>query len=243
MRFGCYTSIEVICEAMFTTHDAISSYQTYYQCPDNHQQLYSRSHTIYLPKGRSPFKSTAEWMQTNSQQGTNRCEMCDKTVIINISFIAPPPLVILEFSRSEIDIDDSFEVSHLGKPHKYNLAGVVYYKHAEQHFVSNIVTPDKQLWSYDGMRNGGRMSCLGPLATRQPAMWSRGVSESACAAFYYAVALTHKFRLLLQVLTIALCTKYNTHHCSLNIYISRIINPKGNYSFSANNRHGQMTQV
>ena len=92
--------------------------------------------------------------------------------------------MILEFSRSEIDIDDSFEVSHLGKPHKYNLAGVVYYKRAEQHFVSNIVTPDKQLWSYDGMRNGGRMSCLGPLATRQPAMWSRGVSESACAAFY-----------------------------------------------------------
>ena len=125
MRFGSYTSIEVICEAIFTTSDAI--YCTYYQCPDNHQQLYSQLHTIYLPKGRSPFKSTADWMQTNSQQGTNRCEMCDKTVIINISFIAPPPpLVILEFSRSEIDIDDSFEVSHLGKPHKYNLAGVVY---------------------------------------------------------------------------------------------------------------------
>ena len=180
MRFGCYTSVEEICEAIFTTHDAI--YRTYYQCPDNHRQLFSQSHTIYLPKGRSPFKSTAEWMQTNSQQGTNRCETCDKPVNINISFIAPPPLVILEFSGSEIDIDDSFEMVHLGQPHEYNLAGVIYYKNADQHFVSNIVTPDKQLWSYDGMTNGGHMSCLGPLAIHQPATQCRG--GSASAAFY-----------------------------------------------------------
>ena len=69
MRFGSYTSIEEICEAIFTTREAV--YHTYYQCPDNHQQFYSQSHTIYLSRGRSLFKSTAEWMQTNSQQGTN----------------------------------------------------------------------------------------------------------------------------------------------------------------------------
>ena len=178
MRFGSYTSIEEICEAIFTTREAV--YHTYYQCPDNHQQFYSQSHTIYLSRGRSLFKSTAEWMQMNSQQGTNRCETCDKPVNINISFIVPPPLVILEFSGSEIDIDDSFEVAHLGQPHKYNLAGVVYYKH----FVSNIITPDKQVWSYDGMRNGGHMSCLGPLAVHQPATQSRCRGGSACAAFY-----------------------------------------------------------
>ena len=180
MRFGCYTSIDDVCEAIFTTHDAI--YRTYYQCPDNHQRLYSQSHSIYLSRGRSQFKSTAEWMQTNSQQGTNRCETCDKPVNINVSFIVPPPLVILEFSNSEIDIDESFEITHLGQPHKYNLAGVVYYKDADQHFVSNIVTPDKQLWSYDGMSNGGQMSCLGPLALHQPATQCGG--GSASAAFY-----------------------------------------------------------
>ena len=186
MRFGCYTSIEVICEAMFTTHDAISSYQTYYQCPDNHQQLYSQSLSIYMAKGNSPFKSTAEWMQTNSQQGTNRCEICNKPVTINISFVAPPPLVILELSGSEVDIDGSFEVVHLGQPNKYDLAGVVYYKDADQHFVSSIVTPDKQLWYYDGMSNGGRMLLVssGPLAIHQGslAMQCRGGSPSA--AFY-----------------------------------------------------------
>ena len=180
MRFGSYTSIEEICEAIFTTREAV--YHTYYQCPDNHQQFYSQSHTIYLSRGRSLFKSTAEWMQMNSQQGTNRCETCDKPVNINISFIVPPPLVILEFSGSEIDIDDSFEVAHLGQPHKYNLAGVVYYKDADRHFVSNIVTPDKQFWFYDGMSNGGHMSCLGSLAQPLAATQCRG--GSACAAFY-----------------------------------------------------------
>ena len=184
MRFGSYTSIEAICEAMFTTRHAV--YNTYYQCPDDHRQIYSQSHTLYMPKGRSPFKSTAEWMQSNSQQGTNRCGTCHKTVNINVSFIVPPPLVILEFSGSEIDIDDSFEVVHLGQLHKYTLAGVIYFKSADHHFVSNIITPDKQLWSYDGMRNGGRMSCLGSLAMHQgsPATLCRG--GSASAAFYVA---------------------------------------------------------
>ena len=139
MRFGSYTSIEVICEAMFTTHDAV--YCTYFQCPDNHRQIHSQSHTLYLPKGSSPFKSTAEWMQNNL--GTNCCGSCCKLVNINISFVVPPPLVILEISDSEIDIDVSFEVVHLGQPHKYTLVGVVYYKGAEQHFVSDFVTPDK----------------------------------------------------------------------------------------------------
>ena len=182
MSFGSYTSIEVICEAMFTTHDAV--YRAYFQCPDNHRQIYSQSHTLYMPKGRSPFKSTSEWMQSNSQQGTNLCGLCRKPVNINVSFVVPPPLVVLEFSGSEIDIDVSFQVVHLGQPHKYTLAGVVYYKGAERHFVSNIVTPDKQLWSYDGMRNGGRMSCLGSLAMHpgSPATLCRG--GSASAAFY-----------------------------------------------------------
>ncbi|KAF8969122.1 hypothetical protein BDZ97DRAFT_1654173 [Flammula alnicola] len=181
MRFGYYTSIEAICEAIFTSHDVI--YQTYYQCPDNHQRLYSQSHTIYMSKGRSPFKSTTEWMQTNSQQGTNRCEICDKLVKINISFVAPPPLVILEFSGSGIEVDISFEVAHLGQPHKYNLAGVIYYRDADRHFISNIVAPDKQLWFYDGMSNGGQMAPSGPLAMHQGSLATcRG--GSASAAFY-----------------------------------------------------------
>ena len=182
MRFGSYTSIEAICEAMFTTREAI--YHTYYQCPDNHWQLYSRSHTIYMSKGWSPFKSTTEWMQNNSQQGTNRCETCDKPVNINVSFVAPPPLVILESSGSEIEIDDTFELIHLGQPHKYNLAGIVYYKDLVQHFVSTIVGPDKQLWSYDGMSNGGRMSPLGSLAMHQNSLATQCIGGSASASFY-----------------------------------------------------------
>jgi hypothetical protein len=182
LRFGSYTSIEAICETIFTTRDAV--YRTYYRCPDDHRQIYSQSRTLYMPKGRSPFKSTAEWMRSNSQQGTNRCHTCHKPVNINISFIFPPPLVILKFSSSEIEIDDGFEVIHLGQSHKYTLAGVIYYKDADHHFVSNIVTPYKQLWSYDGMRNGGRMSCLGPLPAHQDSPTTLCRGGSASAAFY-----------------------------------------------------------
>ena len=90
--------------------------------------------------------------------------------------------MILEFSGLEIVIDHNFEIAHLGQCHKYSLAGVVYYKDTEQHFVSNIVTPDKQLWSYDHMINDGHMSCLELLAIHQLVRQCRG--GSASAAFY-----------------------------------------------------------
>ncbi|KAF8803149.1 hypothetical protein BYT27DRAFT_7305464 [Phlegmacium glaucopus] len=179
MRFGSYTSIEHICEAIFTTNNVI--YQTYYQCPDNHRQLHSESYTTYMSKGRAPFRSTSEWMQTNSQQGTNHCELCNQPVNIETTFIVPPPFVVLEFSSSSTEIDHSFELTHLGEQHRYSIAGIIYYR--DHHFMSHIITSDKQVWFYDGLSIGGQMFYSGSLTTHQTLLTtSRG--GSAAAAIY-----------------------------------------------------------
>ena len=178
MRFGSYTSIKHVCEAIFTTSNVI--YQTYYQCPDNpiHRKLHSEFYTIYMSKGWAPFRSTSEWMQTNSQQRTNCCESCYQPVNIETTFVVPPPLLVLEFSSSTTDTDHSLELTHLGELHRYNIAGVIYYR--DYHFISHIITPDKQIWFYDGLNTEGQMLYLGSLEAHQPLLTtSRGGSASA----------------------------------------------------------------
>ena len=39
-------------------------------------------------------------------------------------------------------------------PRNVNLAGIVYFQPGENHFVSNIVMEDNQVWYYDGLING-----------------------------------------------------------------------------------------
>jgi hypothetical protein len=61
---------------------------------------------------------------------------------IETTFVSAPTLLILEFSNSSINIDHCLEINS-DEIHKYELAGVVYYR--DEHFVSNIITADKQL--------------------------------------------------------------------------------------------------
>ena len=81
--------------------------------------------------------------------------MCGLRVRNETNFAKAPPLLALEFSRCNIEIDHSLKINVHGDFHRYDLAGVVYFKPGESHFVSNIVMEDNQVWYYDGLINGG----------------------------------------------------------------------------------------
>lgn len=102
---------------------------------------------------------------------------------VETTFVTAPPLVMLEFSNSSIEIDHSFEIKLSNDEiHKYDLAGVVYYSNTDQHFVSNIITADKQLWFYDGLNTGSQLVYSGSLLSGPQLTTCRG--GSASAAFY-----------------------------------------------------------
>ena len=82
-----------------------------------------------------------------------------------------------------MEIDHSLKINVHGNLHRYNLAGVVYFKPEESHFVSNIVTEDNWVWYYDGLINRGQMMHTRPLGA-DPAMLSACRGGSAVAAFY-----------------------------------------------------------
>ena len=181
LKFGSYTSIEYIFDAMFTTGDVI--YETCHRCPNGHGDFYSEGYKLYMTKACADFKSTSEWMEINSYNATNSCRTCGQAVDIETAFVTAPPLVILEFSNSSIKIDHCLEIKLSDEIHKYELAGVVYYR--DEHFVSNIITADKQLWYYDGLTTGSQLVYSGSLFSSPQLTTCRG--GSASAAFYIRV--------------------------------------------------------
>jgi hypothetical protein len=187
LRFGEYTSIEQVCQTIFSTGEAV--YETYYQCPSEsrHRFLYSRDASIFIQAFSRSFtyRTTSQWMETNSWQGTNLCHTCGLRVRIEISFSIAPPLLALEFSGLKIEIDRSIKINVNGVLHGYNLAGIVYFKSGESHFVSNIMQDD-QVWYYDGLINGGQMVNLSQCAAAasDPAMLSTCNGGSAVLAIY-----------------------------------------------------------
>ena len=180
LRFGSYTAIEYIFDAMFTTDEVI--YEIRHRCPDNHRDLYSEERKLYMTKACAHFTSTSEWMRINSYDATNSCRTCGQAVKIEKTFVATPPLVILEFSNSSIEIDHCFEIKVSNETHKYDLVGIVYYRNTDQHFVSNIITVDKQLWFYDGLNIGLQPVYSGFLLNCPQLTSCRG--GLASAAFY-----------------------------------------------------------
>jgi hypothetical protein len=182
LRFGDYTSIEQVCESIFLTGEVV--YEVYYQCPSRHRLLYSRDKSIFIQISNNfTYRSTSQWMETNSWQGTNLCQVCGLRVKIETNFCTAPPLLALEFSRCKIEIDHSLKINVHGDLHRYNLAGIVYFKPGESHFVSNIVMEDNWVWYYDGLINGGQMVHARPLGA-DPALLSTCRGGSAVLALY-----------------------------------------------------------
>ena len=180
LKFGSYTSIEFIFDAMFTTDELI--YEICHRCPNGHGDFYSEGYKLYMTKACADFRSTSEWMRINSYNATNCCRTCGWAVDIETAFVSAPPLLILEFSNSSIKIDHCLEINS-DEIHKYELAGVVYYR--DEHFVSNIITADKQLWYYDGLTTGSQLIYSGSLLSCPQLTTCRG--GSASAAFYIRV--------------------------------------------------------
>ena len=123
-------------------------------------------------------------METNSWQGTNLCQACGLRVKIETNFCTAPSLLELEFSRCKIEIDHSLIINVHGDLHRYNLAGIMYFKPGESHFISNIVMEDNWVWYYDGLINGGQMVHARPLGADPAALLSTCRGGSAVLALY-----------------------------------------------------------
>jgi len=155
LAFGSYTSLERVFDAIFSTDQAV--YTTNFSCASSHTHRYSQNHIVCFNNVHNEAGSTAQWMQLNAEEGTNLCQTCSQPVTIQKTFNNLPPLIALEFSGADMTIDDVVRIKYNEDACTYRLAGVVYYRQTEQHFVSKIITRDNQTWFYDGLALGSEM--------------------------------------------------------------------------------------
>jgi hypothetical protein len=82
-------------------------------------------------------------METNSWRGLTAAKHAVSESAFKLkvesTFSIAPPLLALEFSRCNMEIDHSITINVHENLHRYNLAGVMYFKSGESHFVSNII--------------------------------------------------------------------------------------------------------
>ena len=145
--FGCYTSIEEVCNHTLSTNTVIS--ERYYVCPNGHHIHHSNNYDAFLSAGVHEYESISQWVSTETHHAYARCQICAHAVGLKLKFRRSPPLLVFSISRLRIHIDATFKILIENSDHVYTLAAVIYY--ANSHFTAQIITRDGRVWFYDGM--------------------------------------------------------------------------------------------
>ena len=181
--FGRFTSIENVCGHLLSTSYSVR--KTYLRCQSNHSQHQYDHNELVLHKGQGAFESISEWVSTTCEQASNSCRVCGKSILLEHTFYVAPPLLGFSFPQSTTTIDHSFSLQVKEETHTYNLVAVIYYREADRHFISQIITMDGQVWFYDGMSyalNPG-MEYSGSLNHQPPALSTCRGGEATLAIY------------------------------------------------------------
>ena len=151
--FGCYTSIEDVCNHTLSTNTVIS--ERYYVCPNGHHVHHSNNYDAFLSAGVHEYESIAQWVSTETHHAYARCQICAHAVNLKLRFRHSPPLLVFSISRLSIHIDTTIKIliensDNVTHHVVYTLAAVIYY--ANSHFTAQIITRDGRIWFYDGMK-------------------------------------------------------------------------------------------
>ncbi len=124
--------------------------EIFYHCPNGHNLHHSNHNSALLSAVTTSFASIAQWISIDTRQTTACCQKCQYPVSIKLKFCSAPLILAFEFSaHPNVEINHSLGVQVENSVKKYYLAAVVYYSH--EHFTSQIITRDGQVWYYDGM--------------------------------------------------------------------------------------------
>ena len=162
--FGRFTSIERVCEGLFATRYLIR--ESSYRCPNNHQERQSGLYDLIIHKGSNNFESISDWISSTSEETSTRCRTCGSQIRLEYIFKTAPPLLAFSFPNSRTHIDHNFELKVDNHKHNYRLNAVVYFREADAHFISYVITTDGQIWFYDGIlyKSNPRMEYCGLLS-------------------------------------------------------------------------------
>ena len=150
---GCvyrnYTLIDNICSIWFKTNKVI--FERFYQCPKEYHVHCSNYYDAYFSTGTLLYSSISQWISIDTVQTSALCQICGHSVGIRLKFCSCPPLLAFQLLEPTTFFDHrlSMQIASESRVQIYALAAVVYYAH--EHFTSQIITCNGQVWFYDGM--------------------------------------------------------------------------------------------
>ena len=121
-------------------------------------------------------------MMSQSELSPKSCRRCSKDVFIINEYVSAPPLLAVEVSGHDIQIDNQISIKVEDVQYTYTMIGIVYY--GDDHFTARIILEDKQIWFHDGITTGHNTIYEGSLALNCPELHTcRGKQASLVLYF------------------------------------------------------------
>ena len=150
--WGRFSSVTSILQYLLSTPS--TTIQTTMRCKNNHVIENRASNTNFcLLSLPSPAPADiATWMSTLSEETNITCSSCTEKLVMNHKFMYPSlPLIALDFSGHNIQINYDFDVSIDDRNIQYKLCGIIYF--GDSHFTSRILY-DNMVWFHDSVVTG-----------------------------------------------------------------------------------------
>lgn len=128
-----------------------SVYSSIVRCPDGHLvEAVRRTSNWFVTVETDGFSGTVDqWFNHFSVSSFQRCLQCSRSGRRQFSFDIPSPILAVDLVSNQLGINAALSVRVGNEDFLYDLKGVIYFLGA--HFTSRIVTPDGQVWFYDGL--------------------------------------------------------------------------------------------
>jgi hypothetical protein len=143
-------------------------HKTYRQCENRHkhheQNLYSGAYSIGVNPNR--HRTISQCIMSQPELSPRSCRQCSHSVFIINEFAVAPPLLAIDISGHDLQLDNETYVKVGNVQYTYTLIGIVYY--GDDHFTARIILEDGQIWFHDGITTGRNTIYDGSLALNCP---------------------------------------------------------------------------
>ena len=165
-RFGHFTSLLTLWDHILRTPQTVR--RTYRQCENGHKRQIQNTDSAAYSIGVNPnrHRTMSQCIMSQPELSPRSCRQCSKDVFIINEYVSAPPLLAIEVSGHEIQLDNQISIKVENVQYTYTLVGIVYY--GDDHFTARIILEDGQVWFHDGITTGCNTIYDGSLALNCP---------------------------------------------------------------------------
>jgi hypothetical protein len=161
--WGQFTSVTVLLEYLLSMPTPVI--QSDFVCVNGHcsENRMTNSRCCLLAVASTESASVTDWMHDLKEETNVTCSYCLEKMKIAHRFLLPLPLIVLDVSSNQLQIDATFSLLVNNEECTYGLQGIVYY--GDSHFTARVVSKSGMVWFHDGIATGQSLLYEGTILT------------------------------------------------------------------------------